>query len=252
MTREHVATPLWSGTIAYGAIRVPVRLWRAQPTERPSVPLKRMHRECMAPIARVERCSECAAELRAEDVMSVYELAKGEYVPVAREDLPRAEAEEKNTIEVADWIPLAQLDPIQQDRTYYVTPADGTERAYALLHRAMLQTETAIIARVTLRTRESLCAVFPRGAHLVLVTLHIMSELTEVEDLPAGADGVAVQEGAFEELCSTIARHTVRYNPFTYRDRQTDAAMEVIRERIEASVTRLPTRGGKASRMKVA
>jgi DNA end-binding protein Ku len=237
--------PMWSGTVVYGAVRVPVRLYRAQPTERPTVPLKTLHRECMAPINRVERCSECAAELRPEDKLQAYEVSRGEYVPVAREELPRAEAAERNAVDVEDWIPLAHLDPMQLDRTYYLAGAEGTERTYALLHRAMLQTGAAMIARITLRTRESVCAIYPRGAHLVLSTLHVAAELTDLADIPAGADGVPVEERAFVDLVSTIMRHTVPMNPFRYTDRQTDAAMEVIREKIaeQASITKLPRRG---------
>jgi DNA end-binding protein Ku len=237
-----VDAPQWTGTIVSGMLRVPVRLWRAQPTDRPAVPLTTLHRECMAPIKRAERCSECAQELRPEDKITAYELGRGEYVPVDRADLPRPEAEEKHTVEVEDWIPLAQLDPIQLASTYYLAPAEGTERAYALLHRAMLQTGAAVVARVALKTRESLCAVYPRGAHLVLSTLHIASEMPEVA--APGADGVPVSERDFDELVSTIARRMVPMNPYRYTDRQTDAAMAEIRRKVEehAGITRLPVR----------
>lgn len=230
------ANPIWTGTIAYGSHRVPVRLWMAQPADRPSVPLKTLHAACMAPVKRVERCSECAEELRPEDKLTAFELSRGEYVPIDRADLPRPEAEERSVVEVEDWVPLAQLDPLQVDRTYYLGPADGTVRVYALLHRAMLQTGSAMIARVTLRSRESLAAIYPRGAHLVLSTLHIATELPDASTIE-GADMVPVDERAFIELAGTIARHTVNLNPYRYRDRQTDAAMAVINERAAEQAT---------------
>lgn len=235
------ATALWSGTITAGAVNVPVRLYSAMAGRSgESVPLATLHKTCKAPVNQVKRCSSCGDDMRGPmDVVSGYEYAKGRYVLVKKDELPRPEHDEKGVVEIEDFVPARDVDVWLFDRHYWLAP-DGHVKAYALLHRALLQKGVAAIVRIVLRTKSSLAIVYPRGGYLMLTTLYYASEVRSTEHLAPGADGVAVRELDFEIMLSCIDAQTNPYRHERYTDKHGDALRTMLADRVEAELLKNP------------
>lgn len=234
-------TAMWSGAINLGAVNVPIKLFTATPDQPGKAPeFRTLHRACKAPVTQVKRCSACGEDMRSNvDTVSAYEYAKGRFAVVKKDHLPRPEADDKSVIQVEDFVRLVDLDWFAFARHYWLTP-DGAARSYALLHRALAQTGKAAIVRIVLRTKQHLAVVYPRGQHLMLTTLYYHSEITRPDELPPGADGIAVRELDFEGMCSLIEGLSNDYRPERYRDTVNDAARAMLADLVEEAVIATP------------
>lgn len=235
------ATALWSGTITAGAVNVPVKLYSAlAASSGESVPLKTLHKVCKAPVNQVKRCSSCGDDMRGpSDVVSGYEYARGRFVVVKKDELPKPESDEKGVVEIEDFIPAKDVDVWLFDRHYWLVP-DGHVKAYALLHRALLQKGVAAIVRIVLRSKSHLAIVYPRGGRLMLTTLFYSSEVRSVDHIGEGADGIAVKELDFEVMLSCIDAQTNPYKHERYKDIHGDALRSMLADRVEAELLANP------------
>lgn len=238
---------IWTGAINLGAMNVPIKLFPATPSESgASIPLKTLHMRCRKPVQQVKRCSHCGDDIRGPyDVVSGYEYTKGRFAIVKKDELPRPEADEKGMIAVEEFVRMVELDVWQFDRHYWITP-DGAPRSFALFHRALLQTARAAIVRITLRTKSHLAVLYPRGPHLMLTTLYYADEIRSAEDLPPGADGIAVREQDFEGMCAMIDSLSNPYQPARYRDTHQDELRHLLAERVEEAVLADPEAAAEA------
>lgn len=238
--------PIWKGAVELGALLVPIALYpatAAEPGQRPT--LKTLHRGCNAVLKQVKRCSECAEEVHGGYAETkALEYAKGKYALVRADELPRAEADAKGVVQVEDFVPRGQLDPLTFDRHYWAAPATGDKgapptsaavRAFALLHRALAHTEQAAVVRVVLRTKQHLAALYPRGEHLLLTTLYYANEVN-LSDLPPGADGIAVKELDFEGMLMLIDAHRNIWRHERYRDLIGDEWHTLLADRAEEAM----------------
>lgn len=233
--------PIWKGALELGAVRVPLALYPATASESGErVPLKALHRGCQAPLKQVMRCSECGDETHGDfDKVSAYEYSKGRFAVVDKKALPRAESDERGVLQVEDFVPMAQLDIWAFDRHYWVAPA-GSASSFALIHRALAQKGAAAIVRVVLRSKQRLAVLYPRGQYLCLTTLYYSTELRPADELPPGADGVAVRELDFEGMLHVIDAHSNIYRPERYRDTYGEATRIAVADAVEAAVMRDP------------
>jgi DNA end-binding protein Ku len=184
-----VARALWSGAISFGLVNVPVKLYNATPSSSAhGITLHRLHGACGNRISHVRRCNQCQVDVPWEDVVSGYEYQRGRFAVIQKEEVPEPERGEVGAIAIEDFVEGEEIDPLLYDRAYWIVP-DGTPRAYALLHQALVDSGRVAVARVVVRTRSHLAVVRPVGSHLVMHTLFFAGEGRRRDRDPAGRRG---------------------------------------------------------------
>src|SRR5262249_50009653 len=164
-----MARPIWSGTISFGLVNVPVKLFSA--TSPKEVRFHMLHDEDGARIQQKRVCSIDGEEVSWEHIVKGFEVSKGRYVTVTREELDAFAPKATRSIDIEDVVDLQRIDPIYYDHSYYLVPDRGAARPYALLREAMVSTGKVGIGQFVLRTKQYLAAVRPMGKALALSTL---------------------------------------------------------------------------------
>ncbi|BDG59970.1 non-homologous end joining protein Ku [Caldinitratiruptor microaerophilus] len=221
---------LWRGTISFGLVTIPVKLYAA--TEDRDVHFRLLHRECKTPIRYRRWCPRCEREVEAGDLVRGYEHEPDRFVVIEEEDLESLPVAAARTVEILDFVRLEDIDPIYFLRTYFVEPGDGGAKAYALLRRALQATGRIGLARVALRGRSSLAAVrVYRQDCLCLETMRFPDEIRSHAGLQIPADeGYRDQELEMARLL--ISTLSTEFVPERLRDEYREALLERIREKV--------------------
>ncbi len=223
---------LWKGAISFGLVHIPIRVYPA--TENKNVRFRMLHRECKTPIRYVKWCPTCEREVAPEEIVNGYEYERGQFVVLEDEDFERLPAVESKVIDIVDFVDLAEIDPIYYDKTYYLEPGEGGAKAYALLRQAMLQTGRIAIARVAVRTRQSLAAirVFD-GTVLLMETMYWPDEIRSYHGLEGLALQPAFHENEVRMADMLVGSLTAPFDPSKYTDQYRAALHEAIRAKVE-------------------
>ena len=226
---------LWKGAISFGLVHIPVRVYPA--TESKGIKFRYLHRECQTPVRYVKWCPACGREVAPEEIVNGYEYQKDQFVVMEDEDLERLPAAESKVVDILDFVDLAEIDPIFYDKTYYLEPAEGGAKPYALLRRAMLETGRIAIARVAIRTRQSLAAirVFDRRV-LAMETMFWPDEVrsyAELEALGPGAGEPVFHENEVRMADMLVGSLTAPFDPAKYTDDYRAALRQVIEAKVE-------------------
>jgi DNA end-binding protein Ku len=223
-----MARAIWSGSISFGLLNVPVKLYSA--VARRGISLREI-RESDGVRIRHRRVAEGTdEEVPYEKIVKAYEISKDRYIPLAKSELEALAPEKSRAIEVEDFVDLDQIDPIYFDSPYYLGPADGAERAYSLLARAMRESGKVAIARFVFRNKEHLAAIRPADGVLTLTTMRFADEVVqpdELEDvLPTEESKVAKREVQMaEQLIESLTRE---FDPGAYRDEYREQLLATI------------------------
>ncbi|HEX3011901.1 MAG TPA: Ku protein, partial [Syntrophomonadaceae bacterium] len=183
---------LWKGAVSFGLVNIPVSMYVA--TENKDIKFNYLHKECMSPIKYQKYCPNCEREISGDEIVKGYEYQKGNYVVINEEDFARLPGEKTKTIDILDFVELSQVDPIYFDKSYYLEPASGGEKAYTLIVKAMQQTQKIAIARVMIRSRQSLAALRVNGQVLVMETIFYPDEIRSPASLNQGLDPQKLHE----------------------------------------------------------
>ncbi len=172
----------WNGSLTFGLVSIPVGLAPAtKPAARQSdVSFRLLHKECLTPIKQKRWCPKHDRELAPDEIVKGWEAAKGQFVIVEEAELEALEAhDDSRSIEISQFVPVEDVDPIWRDRTYFLVPGTtaAQRRPYRLLLEAMRETGTGAIGRFVRSGRESLCLVRSRGESLVLETLYLNEDV---------------------------------------------------------------------------
>lgn len=227
---------LWKGSISFGLVHIPVRLYAA--TEDRRVTFHLLHRRCGTRVRYLRWCPHCRAELGEDDVVRAYEYAPDQYVVLTDEDLAGLPLPTLRTVEILDFVSLDAIDPVYFERSFYLEPADGGARAYALLREALRRTRRVAVGRVALRQKEALACVrvFGGGAEapgvLLLATMHYPDEVRSPAALAGLREPVSVAPRELELAVELVERLSAPFDPARYRDRYREA----LWQRIEAKV----------------
>src|SRR5512133_809619 len=176
-----MAQGIWSGTISFSLVAIPVQLVRAVAPGRISFRL--LHSTDYSPLSRRLFCPQQDTMVPPEEIVRGYELAPDRYLPVTNEELASVSPERSRTIEIVEFIDLDEVDPVYFDHPYYLVPLKGGEKSYRLLAECMRQTNRAGLAKFVLAEREYLVAVASREGALALVTLHYGDEVLPTGDI---------------------------------------------------------------------
>ena len=166
---------IWSGSISFGLLNVPVKLYSA--VSKKSVSFREL-RESDGSRVRHKRVAEAdGEEVDYTDIVKGYEIAPDQYVVITKEELEELDPKKTRAIEILDFVDLDDIDPIYFDHPYYLGPDKGAERAYALLVKAMSDSNKVAIARFVLRNRESLAALRPMDDVMTMATMRFSDEV---------------------------------------------------------------------------
>ncbi len=224
-----MARSLWSGSISFGLVSIPVKLFSAERDH--SIHFHQLNRETGHRIRYRKVDAESGEEVDKDDIVKGYEVSKGSWVTFDDDELDDLRPETTRTIDIEDFVDLAEIDPIYYDRTYFLAPDDneGGRRAYALLLEAMQRMERAGIGKVVMRTKQYLAAVRPYAGILALSTMRFADEVLQPDDvdevdvrLPAAdAKSRKMAESLIESLATS-------FDPGRYRDTYTEEVEELI------------------------
>jgi DNA end-binding protein Ku len=173
--------PVWKGSIAFGLVNIPVKLYSA--TESQSVASHLLHKKDLSRI-RFQRVAESTGkEVSAEEIVRGYEVDKDQYVVISDEELAEVAPEKSASIEIQEFVVESEISSLYFEKPYYLEPDRGAGKAYSLLREALAKSGKVGIAQFVLRNRESLCALKPQGQGLVLNALRFAAEIRSMEEL---------------------------------------------------------------------
>ncbi|MDZ7729505.1 MAG: Ku protein [Dehalococcoidia bacterium] len=174
-----MARAVWRGTISFGMVSIPVRLYTA--TESQDIHFRQLHREDNSPIKLVKRCASDGQDLENDDIVKGYEYTKGQYVLVEEDDLEQLPVPSKQTIELSSFVPGEEIDPIYYQKSYFVEPEEVATKPYALLAKVLQERDKVAIGKLAMRQKERLCALRPRDGMIQLETLYYADEVRKPE-----------------------------------------------------------------------
>jgi DNA end-binding protein Ku len=228
-----MARAIWSGTISFGLLNVPVRLYSA--VARRNIALREIRESDSARIKHRRIAEGTDEEVPYESIVKAYELSPGQYVPIGKDEMAALAPEKTRAIEVQDFVDIEEIDPMYFDSPYYLGPDKNAEKAYSLLTAAMESSGKAAIARFVFRNKEHLAAIRPAGGVLTLTTMRFHDEVvppTELDDeLPAEKPKVAKREREMAE--QLIASLSTEFKPSAYRDEYREQLLALIERKAE-------------------
>ncbi len=224
---------IWSGTISFGLLNVPVKLYSA--VARRGISLREIRESDGARIRHRRVAEGTDEEVPYGEIVKAFEITPDRYVPLDKDEMAALAPEKTRAIEVKDFVDLDQIDPIYFDSPYYLGPADGAEKAYSLLAQAMEESGKVAIARFVFRNKEHLAALRPSDGALTLTTMRFADEVvspSELEDvLPEGEQKVAKKEVEMAE--QLIESLTTEFDPSAYRDEYREELLALIERKAE-------------------
>ena len=221
---------MWKGAVSFGLVMIPVKLYTA--TETKDIAFRQVHREDGGRIRFRRFCTIDDQEVPYEDVAKGFELADGEIVILTDEDMAELPLPSTKNIEVVQFCPAEQLDPILFNRSYYLEPEAAGARAYSLLREALEQSGKIAIAQVALRQRESLSILRARDGVLVLETL-LWPDEVRTPDFGFLDDNIDVRPQELRMASSLIESMTADFDPDEYHDSYREALQELVAAKVE-------------------
>jgi DNA end-binding protein Ku len=228
-----MARAIWSGTISFGLLNVPVKLFSA--VARRNIALREIRDSDSARIKHRRVAEGTDEEVPYENIVKAYELSPGQYVPLSKDEMSALAPEKTRAIDVQDFVDIEEIDPMYFDSPYYLGPADGAEKAYSLLAAAMETSGKAAIARFVFRNKEHLSAIRATNGALTLTTMRFHDEVVPPSDLddalPDKKPKVAKREQEMAE--QLIASLSTSFDPSAYRDEYREQLLALIEQKAE-------------------
>ncbi|MFI5228095.1 MAG: Ku protein [Gemmatimonadales bacterium] len=231
--------PLWTGSLTFGLVNIPVRLHSAvQSKERVSFRL--LHKRDLSPIRYERVCQKEGEAVDWKDIVKGYEYSKGKFVVMTDEDFKAASIESSKTIEIIDFVNAQEIDPRYFETPYYIAPAKGGEKAYALLREAIRRTGMVGIGKITMRTNSlHLAGVKAVGEALVLEIMRFAGEVVDVGEFTFPSnDGLRPQELQMaQQLVENLSQP---FDPEKYTDDYHDNVMKIVRAKMKGKKIEVP------------
>ena len=223
---------IWNGAISFGLVTVPVKLYPA--TSPKDIRFHQLHDKDHGRIQMKRTCSKDGEEVAFANIVKGYEIAPEKYVVIKPDELEELDPKASRTIEILDFVPLAQIDPVLFETNYYLVPDEVGRKAYNLLLVAMGESERVAIAKMVVRNKQYLAAIRPSERALMLSTLLFEDEVVPadaIEGLPEGSPVADKREATMaQQLINALAGD---FDPSKYRDEYRARVMELIEKRAQ-------------------
>jgi DNA end-binding protein Ku len=224
---------IWTGAISFGLVTVPVKLYSA--VNRKSVRFNQLNGKTGSRIAQKRVDASTGEEVNYEDLVKGYEISSDHYVVIEPEELDSVQPAKTKTIDIEDFVDLAEIDPIFYDHPYYLAPATGGAKPYRLLLEAMRETEKVAIAKVVIRQKESLVAIraLKDADVLEMATMLFADEVVDpdrLDDIP-GADDVRTNDRELAIAKQLVESLAGAFEPEKYKDTYREAVLAMIEKK---------------------
>jgi DNA end-binding protein Ku len=219
--------PIWSGTISFGLVSVPVKMYSA--TESKELRFHFLHRDDLSPIGYDKVRKDTGKHVDADEIVRGFEIEKGTYVPLEDEDLDRLDIELTHSIDICDFVDLDEIDPIYFRKAYYLAPQVGAEKPYRLLVKALEETGKVGVAKVVIRNKQHLAALRPYEGMLLLETMYYPDEIRQPERVDGSKGRLPQAEVAMAK--SLVENLSETFKPEKYDDRYRKELLALIRKK---------------------
>jgi DNA end-binding protein Ku len=236
---------IWNGSISFGLVNIPVGLALAtKPAARQSdVSFRTLHRECGTPIKQKRWCPVHDREVPNDELVKGWEVSKGEFVFIEDADLEAiAQYDDSRSIEIQNFIPLEQVDPVYFDRTYYLAPSStpAQRRPYVLLLRALQESDTAAVGRFVLRGQENFALIRARGDALALETLFIAEDVRSQAEIEEAVGDTEVKEPELELARQVIDSLAADFDPSTLESQYRQDLRAMLEAKLDGQEIKRP------------
>jgi DNA end-binding protein Ku len=241
---------IWSGSISFGLVNIPVKLYNA--VSRKSVSFNQIDKRTGSRIKYNKVSAADGSEVPNDSIVKGYELSSGEYVLIDDDELAALDPEAARTIDIEEFVDLAEIDPIFYDSAYYLAPDKATAKPYALLATAMEHSQKVGIARMVMRSKQYLAAVRPKDGMLVLSTMVYADEVNSPAEIPelAELEKVEVSDKELAMAEALIESLSAEFKPEQFSDTHRIQVLDLI-ERKASGATELVTAPAPATSDKV-
>jgi len=220
-----------SGTISFGLVSIPIKMYSASTSA--GVSFNQLHAKCGSRIRQQLICPTCNEVVDRSALVKGYEFAKDQYVQFTEDELKALEGEASKMIDIAEFVPLADVDPIYFEKTYYLGPDKGGEKAYRLLADAMQKSGRVALAKFVMRGKENLVLIRPAQDGLMLHTMYFADEIRDFGEVEKG-DDAKVKPGELdlaERLVKELSSES--FKPEQYADEYRGRVLEVVESKVE-------------------
>ena len=233
---------IWKGSISFGLVNIPVSLFPATRSE--ELRFHMLRKTDLSPINFRRVAQADGKEVSWDEIVKGYEYEKGKFVVLKDEDFKRVDVEATQSVDIIDFVELAEVNPMHFNKPYYMEPGRGADKPYALLRDALVDTGKVGIAKVVIRTRQHLASVKPQGKILVLELMHFADELVSADALKTPETESGAKEMTMAKALIDSMTHP--WDAARYGDDYRDAMLKLIDEKIAAGGKDIPIKAGKA------
>ncbi|MGE0325844.1 MAG: Ku protein [Polyangiaceae bacterium] len=224
------ARAISSGTISFGLVSIPIKLFTAASSQ--SVSFNMLHGECGNRIKQQLYCPACDVVVERKDLVKGYEYTKGQFVQFTDEELKKLEAERSSTLEIVEFVPLETVDFIQVEKSYYLGPDKGGDKAYKLLAEAMRRKERVAVGSWSARGKEQLVMIRPYQDGLILHQLYYAGEVRAYDDVDKGAtfNFSDAEQDLADKLLDQLT--VEEFDSEKFKDAYADRVLEVVDQKV--------------------
>ena len=227
---------IWSGTISFGLVSVPVKMYSA--IDEADLHFHLIHERDNGRIGYQQICKTEQKPVPDDEIVKAFEYAKGKHVVLTAEDFEAAKSEGVKSIEISDFVPYDDIDPIYFERTYYLGPQEGGEKVYALLRAAMEETQLAAIGKYVMRERQHLGCLRVREGTLTLERLYFHDEIRPAKGI--APHKTTVPKAELELATTLIERISGSWDPTRYEDTYREALLAIVEDKKKGKTISAP------------
>ncbi|MEX2325956.1 MAG: Ku protein [Gemmatimonadaceae bacterium] len=221
---------IWKGAVTFGLVNIPVEVMTAVRDDH--ISFRMLHAEDLSPIRYERVCQEEGEPVPWNEIVKGYEYEKGKFVVMTDDDFKAAAVESSRTLDIIDFVKQEEIDPRYFETPYFLVPAKGGEKAYALLRAAMQNADAVGIGKIIIRTKQHLAGIKVVGDALVMEIMRFSNELVDPAEYTfPEADMVRPQELQMAEML--VANLTEQFSPDEYTDDYREKLMKVIKDKMK-------------------
>jgi DNA end-binding protein Ku len=236
-----MARSLWSGSLSFGLVNVPVQIVSA--VRDLDLHFRQLHAKDHTPVEIHRFCAEEDVEVPYEEIANGYETDDGDLIVLTDAELATAAPRKTRTIDIEAFVDVKDVDPIYLDHPYVLMPAgdaEGTLRAYRLLLEVMERTERAALGRFVLRTKEYLALIRARGGRLVLTTLLWHDEVRPTKGVPTPTKKDKPAKKEVDRAVALIDALSCPWDPSRYEDSYQKRLKKIVRRKRKGQTVEVP------------
>lgn len=221
---------IWNGSISFGLVNIPVKLYSAVDSQ--AFKFRLIHKKHKVPIHYKKTCDKCKGEVDWEDITKGYEVSKGEFITIDDKELQKIKPKSKDSIEIKEFVDSNQIDPIFFDKHYYVGPSKKGDKTYFLFKEILQQKAKAAIGKFVMREKEYVCAMDSYREGILLTTLNYAYEIRDISKIEELKERPDISKQELELGIELINKLSVKeFDISDFKDTYANKLKELIRKK---------------------